>query len=274
LLRRINPNPSNLIRVMPAEGWMSSSHRAELSAALSKLRAERPLIHNITNFVVMNFTANVLLAAGASPAMVHAAEEAGAFAAISRALVINIGTLDAGFVAGMELAVASATARQVPWVLDPVGVGATGYRTEVALRLSRMKPAVIRGNAGEIMALAGAAGSGRGVDSLSGSEEAIEAGRTLSHLTGAVVVVTGATDYVIADDVIPVTGGHAISQQVTGTGCATTALVGAFLAVAAPKDAAIAGLALMKRAAELAEPGSPGPGSFATKLIDAIAAIR
>ncbi|MCX7324004.1 MAG: hydroxyethylthiazole kinase [Hyphomicrobiales bacterium] len=254
---------------------MSSSHRAELSAALLKLRAERPLIHNITNFVVMNFTANVLLAAGASPAMVHAAEEAGAFAALSRALVINIGTLDAGFVAGMDEAVASATAHQVPWVLDPVGVGATPYRTEVALRLSRKKPAVIRGNASEIMALAGAAGSGRGVDSLSGSEEAIEAGRRLSHLTGAVVAVTGATDYVIAGgEVIPVTGGHAISQQVTGTGCATTALVGAFLAVASPKDAAITGLALMKRAAELAEPGTPGPGSFATMLIDAIAAIR
>lgn len=254
---------------------MSTSHQAALSAALVKLRAERPLIHNITNFVVMNWTANVLLAAGASPAMVHAVEEVAEFTAISKALVINIGTLDASFVAGMDLAIASAQTHRVPWVLDPVGVGATRYRTDVALRLSRMKPAAIRGNASEIMALAGAAGSGRGVDSLSASADAIDAARHLSGDTGAVVAVTGATDYVIVgEDVTPVSGGHPISQQVTGTGCATTALVGAFLAVLPARDAAIAGLALMKRAAELAEPEAPGPAGFATMLIDAIAAIR
>lgn len=255
---------------------MQSSHKAILSAALGKVRAQRPLIHNITNFVVMNFTANVLLAVGASPAMVHAVEEAAEFTAISKALVINIGTLDTSFVAGMDAAVASATANQIPWVLDPVGVGAIRYRTSVATRMAMRRPAVIRANASEILALAGAsADRPSGVDSVAGSDDALIGARMLADRTGAVIAVTGATDYVIAaGETVAISGGHPLSQQVTGTGCATTALVGAFLAVATPKDAAIAALALMKWAAEQAEPESTGPASFAIRLVDAIAAAK
>jgi hydroxyethylthiazole kinase len=250
-----------------------SFDNAALSGVLKDLRAKKPLIHNVTNFVVMNFTANVLLAAGASPAMVHAPEESAEFAAISSALVVNIGTLDANFVAGMERAVAAANARGVPWALDPVGVGATPYRSGVAARLAGMRPSVIRANASEIMALSGLAGSGpKGVDSTAGSSEAVEAGLRLAATTGAVVCITGATDYVIAGrEILEVAGGHAISQQVTGTGCAATALVGAFLAIASARDASLAGLTLMKRAAERAAAGAPGPGTFAMKLIDALA---
>jgi hydroxyethylthiazole kinase len=248
------------------------SFERDARPVLARLRAERPLVHNITNFVVMNWTANVLLAAGASPAMVHAPEEAGEFAAISRALVINIGTLDASFVEGMERAVAAAGAHGVPWALDPVGVGATGYRNAVAAMLAARKPAVIRGNAGEIMALAGVAGARvRGVDSLAGSDEAVEAARALSTATGAVVAVTGATDYVVTgSEVTAIPGGHALSQSVTGTGCAATALVGACLAVAPPREAAVAGLALMKRAAEIAARRATGPGAFAVAFLDAL----
>lgn len=255
---------------------MIAAHKAGLSAALTAVRAGRPLIHNITNFVVMNWTANVLLAVGASPAMVHAVEEAAEFTAISKALVINIGTLDSGFVSGMDAAVASAAANQIPWVLDPVGVGATKYRTSVATRLAMRKPAVIRANASEIMALAGASAEGpRGVDSLAGSDDALVAARMLADRTGAVIAVTGATDYVISgSETIAIKGGHPLSQQVTGTGCAATALVGAFLAVAPPREAAIAALALMKWAAEQAEPEASGPASFAIRLVDAIAAAR
>ncbi|MGL5137394.1 MAG: hydroxyethylthiazole kinase [Beijerinckiaceae bacterium] len=248
---------------------------AALSGLLKELRARKPLIHNITNFVVMNFTANVLLAAGASPAMVHAPEEASEFAAISSALVVNIGTLDANFVAGMERAVASARSKSVPWALDPVGVGATPYRSAVAARLAAMQPAIIRANASEIMALSGLAGATpKGVDSIASSKEAVEAGLGLAAATGAVVCITGATDYVIdGQHVMTVEGGHASSQQVTGTGCAATALVGAFLAVAPAREAALAALTLMKRAAERAAFGEPGPGSFAVRFVDALADI-
>jgi hydroxyethylthiazole kinase len=246
---------------------------AAAATVVAAMRADRPLVQNITNHVVMNWTANVLLAAGASPAMVHAPEEAAEFAALARALVINIGTLDQAFVAGMMAAAAAARDRKLPWVLDPVGVGATAYRNRVAADLLGFGPSVIRANAGEIMALAGVAGGAqRGVDSLSGSEAAIAAGKALSARTGAVVAVTGATDYVIAGArITAVPGGHPISQQVTGTGCAATALVGACLAVAPAEAAAVAALSLMKRAAEAASRTASGPGTFATLFVDALA---
>lgn len=247
----------------------------DVAAIAAMLVAKRPLVHNITNFVVMNFTANALLAIGASPAMVHAAEEVEEFVAISQALVINIGTLDGAFVNSMELAAATAVRTGVPWVLDPVGVGATAYRNRVAARLAGLGPSIIRGNAGEIIALAGASGAHmKGVDSLVASDNAVEAAAALAARTGAVVAVTGATDYVVAPAGIrTVTGGHAISQMVTGTGCMTTAIVGACLAVASPIAAAEAGLTLMKRAAERAALRSNEPGSYAVGLIDSLHAL-
>lgn len=249
-----------------------SPWRAVAAQVQADVRAKVPLVHNITNHVVMNFTANALLAFGASPAMVHAEEEVEDFVAISQALVVNIGTLDRGFVAGMERASAKAHAIGVPWVLDPVGVGATPYRMETCRNLLRHRPAVIRANASETLALSGAATGGRGVDSLHGSEAAVAAGMALSRATGAVVAVTGATDVVILGDRIArIEGGHPLSQKVTGTGCAATALVGACLAVAEPFEAALAALAAMKAAAERAAAIASAPGSFSVNLIDALA---
>jgi hydroxyethylthiazole kinase len=247
-----------------------------LADAWALVRERRPLVHNITNFVVMNFTANVLLSLGASPVMAHALDEVEDFAEMAQSLVINIGTLDEPFVDAMHLAAKRARKKNVPWVLDPVGAGATSYRTETAKRLIERGPSVIRGNAGEILALAGkAAGASKGVDSLADSDFALDAAQRLAKKTGAVVAVTGATDYVVAGDrVETVKGGHAMSQQVTGTGCSATAVVGAFMAVGSPFEAASHGLTAMKRAAATAAKKAEGPGSFAVRLLDAIAADR
>ncbi len=243
-----------------------------LRAVGARVRLQTPLIHNIANHVVMNVTANALLAFGASPAMVHAPEEAAEFAAIAKALVVNIGTLDATFVAGMEAAAAKAAAIGLPWVLDPVGVGATAYRREVCARLIALNPSVIRGNAGEILTLAGEHGAARGVDSLAGSEAAVAAAKALSKATGAVVAVTGrSTTSWPARRRRLWRAATRLSQKVTGTGCITTALVGACLAVAPPRDAALAGLQAMKQAASQAAARASAPGSFAVALIDALA---
>jgi hydroxyethylthiazole kinase len=240
---------------------------------LAELRVRRPLVHNVTNFVVMNFTANVLLASGASPVMAHAPEEMSDFVAIAGALIVNMGTIDSGFFGSMELAIHKARKKEVPWVLDPVGIGATRFRQGIGKYLAKQRPAVIRGNASEIMALAGRTAASKGVDSLEGSETAIDAAKRLSVKRKTVVAVTGETDYVVdGDGVTAITGGHVLSQHVTGTGCATTALVGAFLAVAPPRDAAVAALQLMKHAAETAGKTASGPGSFAVALLDALAA--
>ena len=165
---------------------------------LTAVRERRPLVHNITNFVVMNNTANALLALGASPAMIHSSDEVEDFVAISQALVVNIGTLYSEQIAACKLAAMRAKAAGVPWILDPVGAGATPYRRAAAGALVRLTPSAIRGNGSEILTLAQQtqAGQGRGVDSLDGSETALEAARQLAAITGAVVAITGAVDYV------------------------------------------------------------------------------
>ena len=240
---------------------------------LAEIRARRPLIHNITNFVVMNPTANALLAVGASPVMAHALEEVTDFAAMAGAVVINMGTVDGLFLPAMDMAARRARKKDVPWVFDPVGVGATRFRNDVGKHFAKLKPSVIRGNASEIMALAGGEASGKGVDSGDSSTAAVDAARRLSAKRKTVVAVTGVIDFVVAGDVVTaIEGGHALSQKVTGTGCMTTALVGAFLAVAPPQEAAVAALQLMKHAAETAAKGAKGPGTFAASLIDALAA--
>ena len=249
--------------------------RPDLTSAIAHLRARAPLVHNITNYVVMNFTANALLAVGASPAMVHAIEEAAEFAPLAQALVVNIGTLSPRWVEAMEMAAGAAATAGVPWILDPVAAGATAYRTETAGRLARLRPAVIRGNASEIMALAGEAGGAKGVDSTRGSNAAVNAAKRLALATGAVVAVTGAVDY-ISDGtrLAGMANGDIMLTRVTGTGCSATALIGAFLGAGlAPFDAAAAGLAAIAIAAELAIVGATGPGSFAVALIDALAGL-
>jgi hydroxyethylthiazole kinase len=270
---------------------------AAIAAAVDAVRARSPLVHCITNFVSMDLAANTLLAAGASPAMIHAAEEAAPFAAIAGALYVNIGTLDATWVASMEAAVASAKAAGVPWVLDPVGVGATPWRTAVAARLAASGPAAIRANPSEVLTLAaavgaaaGAGGGGKGVDSTHGSDEAVAAAARLAAATGAVVVVTGATDYVVgpaaAAAAVGVTGGVPLLQKVTATGCSLSGLVAAFLAAAPATEegritAAAAACAMFAAAAEAAArgpdggaPATPvGPGTLRVRLLDELHAL-
>ena len=242
-------------------------------ASLARVRDAAPLVHNITNYVVMNSTANALLAVGASPAMAHAVEEVEDFAAISRALVVNIGTLSAPWVEAMRLATATARARGIPWVLDPVGAGATGYRTAVAAELARLGPAVIRGNASEIMVLAGTVGAaGKGVDSTHSTDDALGPARALARDTGAVVAMTGAVDYVTdGERTLAIRNGHPLMARVTGLGCTASALVGAFLATGEERtSASAAALATLGVAGEVAAEGAAGPGTLQLRLLDAL----
>jgi hydroxyethylthiazole kinase len=247
----------------------------DLSSALSTLRARAPLVHNITNFVAMNTTANALLAIGASPAMVHALEEVADFAPIANALVVNIGTLSPDWVAAMARAAEAANTAGVPWVFDPVAVGATPLRRDAARRLMALKPAVVRGNASEIIALAGEVSAGKGVDSTASSDAAVTAAMALARESGAVVAVTGKVDYVTDGSLtVAIDNGDVMLTRVTATGCAVTALVGAYLGVGLePLEAAVAGLATMGVAGEIAAAESAGPGSFQVALFDALGTL-
>lgn len=243
------------------------------SAVLAAVRTRAPLVHNITNYVVMNNTANALLALGASPAMVHATEEVEEFVALSQALVVNIGTLSTPWIAAMKQAAGTATARNIPWVLDPVGAGATTLRTETAAALARLRPTCIRGNASEILVLAGAtAEKTKGVDSTRSSADALAPARQLAQATGAVVAVTGPIDYVTdGARTIALANGHPLMARVTGLGCTATALVGAALAVEPDRLVAVAaGLSHLAIAGEIAAERSPGPGSLQLHLLDAL----
>lgn len=239
---------------------------------LAALRERSPLVHSITNYVAMDVTANALLALGASPAMVHAEEEVQDFVAISSALVINIGTLSPAWVRAMRDAAQRAVELGKPWVLDPVGAGATQYRTRTALDLAERHPTVIRGNASEILALAGQSADTRGVDSVHGSEAALEVARALAREAECVVAVTGAVDYVTdGARVLAVENGHPMMTRVTALGCAATALTGAFLAVQpdAPLAAAQA-LGVLGLCGEIAARDADGPGSLRWRLLDAL----
>jgi len=245
---------------------------AELHEAV---RAEAPLVQNITNYVAMTISANALLALGASPAMVHAVEEVEDFVAISKALVVNIGTLSPPWVEAMRKAAARADRTGTPWVLDPVGCGATPYRTAVAVELAALRPVVIRGNGSEILSLHGAGGEGpKGVDSTAQSDDALAAARDLSRRTGAIVAVTGATDFVTdGNDVVAVQGGHAWMARSTAFGCALSGIIGAFAAVAGPLDAAVAALAVFGAAGADAADRCNGPGRLPAELCDSLFAM-
>jgi hydroxyethylthiazole kinase len=244
---------------------------------LSAIRERRPLVHNITNFVVMNNSANALLALGASPAMVHSSDEVEDFVALSQALVVNIGTLYSEQIAAGKLAVIRAKAAGIPWVFDPVGAGATPYRQAAAVALARLGPSVIRGNGSEILALAQQvrAGQGRGVDSLHDSEAALGAARKLAEDSGAAIAITGEVDYVTdGRRVVEIHNGHALMTRVTGLGCSATAVIGAFLAVEPDALAAtVAALAVFGVAGELAAEQAKGPGSLQVELLDALYAL-
>lgn len=245
---------------------------ADFAAALSAIRNSAPLIHNMTNIVVANLTANALLALGASPAMVENTEEAAELAAIAGALVVNLGTLSPDWATAMRLATASANAAKRPWLLDPVAVGALGYRTRLAADLLRCHPAIIRGNASEISALAGQATGGKGVDSTLASDAAVDAARILARSSGAVVVVSGAVDYVTdGNRLVGITNGHTIMTRVTGMGCTASAIGGAYLAVSkGPFMAAVLAMVTMGVAGEIAFARAQAPASFQAAFIDAL----
>jgi hydroxyethylthiazole kinase len=246
-------------------------------AALERMRTAAPLVQNITNFVAMTTMANVLLAAGASPAMVHASEEIEEFGKLIGALTINIGTLTPAWVASMMLAARAANANSKPWVLDPVGAGATSYRTGTARNLAALKPTITRGNASEIMALAGEAASGKGVDAGDAVSAADAAAHRLCQGTGAVVAVTGPVDLVIAPDgrQARIANGHPLMPRVTALGCALTGIVAAFAATTNdPFEAAVSALTYYGIAGEHAAMTASHPGTFYVSFLDALHALE
>lgn len=245
----------------------------QLNSVIQELGEKAPLVHNITNYVVMNNTANSLLAIGASPVMAHAVEEVADITTISSALVINIGTLSPKWVEAIEIAMQKANELNKPIVLDPVGVGASAYRTETSIKLAvNYKPAVIRGNASEIMALAQFSNSTKGVDSTVSSDNAVDAAKALSKNLNNTIVISGETDFIVTGDrVDKVTGGSAMMAKVTGMGCTATAIVGACLAISSDyHDAAIHAMQIMGKAGSAAEKMSNGPGSFQMNFLDAL----
>lgn len=245
----------------------------DIYKSVQKIRAANPLIHNITNYVVMNNTANALLAIGASPVMAHAQQEAEDMAAMAQALVINIGTLSSSWVEAMYRAFAAASAKGIPVIIDPVGVGATSYRTEtVRGLLDAGRPAMIRGNASEIMALADDELKTKGVDSASASDEALHAAQIISEKNQCVVVVSGAVDYVVLGAVIAkVANGHPMMTRVTGLGCTASALCGAFAAVENDiVSAAVQAMAVTGIAGELAAAKAGGPASLQMHFLDVL----
>ena len=246
-------------------------------ATLRTLREQKPLVHQITNFVVMNETANTTLALGALPVMAHAREEVEEMVGLASALVLNIGTLSEQWIEAMLLAGRAAGARGIPVVLDPVGAGATRYRTDTARRiLKEVQVTVLRGNQGEIATLVGVDAEVRGVESMAtGLEPGALAGVAAKQLR-VVASVTGPIDHVSdGERVLNVANGHPLLAQVTGTGCISSALTGCFLAAKPeePLEAATEALAALGVAAEDAADGAGGPGTFHARLYDALAAL-
>jgi len=243
---------------------------------LAALREQRPLIHNITNFVVMNFTANALLAMGASPVMAHAPEEVEEMVGLAGALVLNIGTLTGEWIDSMLKAGRAAAERKVPTILDPVGAGATALRTRSARRIiAEVGPAVIRGNASEVLSLRDDSSRTKGVDSLHSVADAAETAAALASELQTTLAITGPVDMVTdGRRLARVANGHALMGRVTGTGCAATAAIGAFLAVDAdPLHAAATALAYFGLAGETAARTAAAPGSFMIHLLDALYTI-
>jgi hydroxyethylthiazole kinase len=246
-------------------------------STLRLIREHKPLVHQITNYVVMNETANATLALGALPVMAHAREEVEEMVGLAGALVLNIGTLSPHWVEAMLAAGKTANAAGVPVVLDPVGVGATRYRTETAKRiLGDVDVAVLRGNQGEVATLVGLAAEVRGVESIGTGSEPAELARTAAEQLGLVVSVTGPVDHVSdSRSVLEVANGHELLGAVSGTGCMSSALTGCFLAAKreAPLEAAAEALAAFGVAAEDAAHDAKGPGSFHVGLYDALASL-
>jgi hydroxyethylthiazole kinase len=249
----------------------------DIYSSIKAIREKSPVIHNITNYVVMNNTANALLAIGASPVMAHAEEEVEEMVNIASALVINIGTLSKSWIYSMFKAIREAKKKGIPVILDPVGVGATSYRTWTARELINEEfPAIIRGNASEIMALADDKTITKGVDSAASSESAMVIAQQLSEKYDCVVCVSGAIDYIIEGrQTIKVGNGHPLMTRVTGLGCTATALCGAFAAVENNYfAAAVQAMAVMGIAGEMAAEAAAGPGSMQMHFLDKLYCLK
>lgn len=242
-------------------------------ALLSAVRERAPLVQCITNLVSMDIAANALTAAGASPAMLHCLREVPDFTPRCDAVYINVGTLSEDWLPSMRAAASAGR----PWVLDPVAAAASGFRMEACLELLALRPAVVRGNASEILALAARSDSSfKGVDSSHDSGEALQAAKALAQSSGAVVAVSGAVDFITdGEQVISASNGVAMMQKITATGCAVTALIAAFVG-ADPSDAlaaAACALAIFGLAGEIGMEPAKGPASLRMHLIDALYAL-
>ena len=249
---------------------------SDLWSDVVAVRERSPLVHSITNLVVINFNANTLLAAGASPVMAHAHEEVADMVGIAQALVLNIGTLDPYWIESMRLALAAASKRGIPVVLDPVGAGATPYRNKsIEHLLTTALPTVIRGNGSEILSVAGAAVQTRGVDSSAAANDALGAAKALVQRTRGVVCVSGQTDHILdaKNRWARLSNGHEWMTRITGVGCSATALVGAFCAVQPDAwRATVAAMAFLgvvgEVAAEKVIARGMGVGSLQIALLD------
>jgi len=242
---------------------------------LTALRDTNPIVHCITNYVSMNIAANVILAAGASPAMVHAHEEIEDFTPLCNAVSINIGTLSVPWLASMTTAAQVANNHDIPWILDPVAHFISQFRRQAAQDLLNLRPTVVRGNASEILALAGEQGTGKGADAGDPVEAAHTAGQSLARQYDMVVAITGPTDYVTdGSKEIHISGGSEIMPRVTALGCALSALIAAYTAIGPRLDATVTALAHFKTAGTLAGQKANGPGSFESHFLDALSTLK
>jgi hydroxyethylthiazole kinase len=248
---------------------------------LEEARARKPLVQNVTNFVSMDIAANALLALGASPAMIHAPQETDEFAAIADALVINVGTLSAPAAESMERACAAARMHGKPWLLDPVAAGLLTFRDETIRKLLRHRPSIIRGNASEIMAVARIAGltqdaaAPRGVDNRHAASEAEAFAVKLARHCFCAVVATGPVDVVTDGEIVLRLGnGSPLAPRVTALGCSMSSVMGAYLAIADPLEAALGATILYGVAGDIAGEQAQGPASFRTAFLDTLYSIR
>lgn len=260
---------------MPTQNFSTELPDDLARTTVQQLVTKAPLIHCLTNQVVQNFTANLLLAAGAIPAMIVEPSEVVEFSSIAQGLLINVGTLTTESCSVFQLAAEQAVANSLPWVLDPVAVGGLTLRTEFCRQLLSLSPTVIRGNPSEIMVLQGAAAQGKGPDSQHTSEQALAAATALAQQTGSIVVITGVSDYITdGQTTYQVTGGSALATKVTGAGCALSALCAAFVSLDGDRLAQVATACwMMSRAADYAALRSAGPGSFAVHLLDGLSVV-
>lgn len=254
---------------------MNTDSFTAILGIIDQIRRRHPLVHCLTNNVVKNFTANTLLALDAAPAMIEDPQEAFEFAALADALLINVGTLTEGFITTARAAVSSAVAAGKPWVLDPVAVGVVEKRTLFARELLEKKPTLIRGNASEVIALAGRSGKGRGVDSGDATASALSAAKLLAKSYESTVLITGEVDYVTdGKQVATCRNGHHLMTRVTGVGCAQGALAAACAAVSPNSfTAAVATALIMAVSGELAAEQSKLPGSYQIALLDALSTV-